>query len=156
MSENYERTAAWLKACGKQPCEQNFNVQLGCHIEEVLELFDGLEIGVAESTPIEKRQAMINNIETALAVLGDLADALKNGQCGVRVTNRESFLDALCDAEVTANGVAYLGGFNKPPADEAVLYANELKLVDGKPVLLPNGKIGKPLGWAPPDLSGFV
>jgi predicted HAD superfamily Cof-like phosphohydrolase len=65
-------------------------------------------------------------------------------------------LDGLCDVEVTANGVAYLAGFDKPSADQAVLASNEAKLVDGKPVILEGGKIGKPEGWKAPDLRGFV
>jgi predicted HAD superfamily Cof-like phosphohydrolase len=65
-------------------------------------------------------------------------------------------LDALCDREVTGNGVAFLLGFNKPAADEAVLRSNEAKLVNGEPVILEGGKIGKPEGWQPPDLKPFV
>lgn len=55
-------------------------------------------------------------------------------------------LDALCDMELTGNGIAYLAGFNKVDADQAVLDSNDAKLVDGKPVILPSGKIGKPEG----------
>jgi hypothetical protein len=58
--------------------------------------------------------------------------------------------------EVTGNGVAYLAGFDKDGADQAVLASNEAKLVDGKPVILEGGKIGKPAGWTPPDLTPFV
>jgi len=52
--------------------------------------------------------------------------------------------------------VAYLAGFDKDAADQAVLDSNDAKLVDGKPVILDGGKIGKPPGWKPPDLRGFV
>ena len=69
---------------------------------------------------------------------------------------RTDALDALCDAEVTGNGVAYMAGFDKPGADEAVMASNDAKLVDGKPVILEGGKIGKPEGWKPPDLSAYV
>jgi hypothetical protein len=34
--------------------------------------------------------------------------------------------------------------------------AQGAKLVDGKPVILEGGKIGKPAGWTAPDLRGFV
>jgi hypothetical protein len=37
-----------------------------------------------------------------------------------------------------------------------VLASNEAKLVDGKPVILEGGKIGKPENWKAPDLRGFV
>jgi hypothetical protein len=52
--------------------------------------------------------------------------------------------------------VAYLADFDKEGADEAVLASNEAKLVDGKPVILEGGKIGKPPHWVAPDLAGFV
>ena len=35
---NFERTAAWLKACGKQPNAENMSVQVGCMVEEFCEL----------------------------------------------------------------------------------------------------------------------
>jgi hypothetical protein len=65
-------------------------------------------------------------------------------------------LDALCDTEVTGNGLAYMMGFDKPTADALVLDSNDAKLVDGKPVILEGGKIGKPEGWKAPDLRGCV
>lgn len=38
-----------------------------------------------------------------------------------------------------------------------LLISNEpVTLVNGKPVLLPGGKIGKPEGWQPPNLADFV
>ena len=36
-TSNFERTAAWLKACGKVPGPAALSVQLGCHLEEFLE-----------------------------------------------------------------------------------------------------------------------
>jgi hypothetical protein len=107
---NYERTARWLKACGKEPNQENLSLQIGCHIEEVY-------------------------IPTHL---------------------RDDALDALCDTDVTGNGVAYMAGFDKPGADVVVLASNDAKLVDGKPVILEGGKIGKPEGWKPPNLREFV
>ena len=70
--------------------------------------------------------------------------------------DRIEALGALCDCEMAGNGVAYLAGFDKRSADQAVLESNDAKLVDGKPVILAGGKIGKPEGWKAPDLSGFV
>ena len=57
---------------------------------------------------------------------------------------------------MTGNGIAYLADMDKEGADQAVLDANDAKLVGGKPVILPGGKIGKPEGWKPADISGFV
>jgi hypothetical protein len=69
---------------------------------------------------------------------------------------RVDALDALCDIEVTGNGIAHMSGFDKDMADLRVLDSNDAKLVDGKPVLLDGGKITKPPGWKAPDLTDCV
>lgn len=150
MTTNYERTAAWLKACGKEPSNENFSVQIGCHMEEFVELLRSVELYIFDDRPIPA--AFDHWVKDVSAI----ARSLKCGISRMRIKDREAFLDALCDCEVTGNGLAYLAQMNKPAADAAVLAANEAKLVDGKPVILPGGKIGKPEGWTPPDLSKFV
>lgn len=146
---NFDRTANWLKACGKEPSLANLSVQFGCHLEEFCELL---------RTVRTDSEGYGKLIERTAADLEWFAIKLKRGEQVIYIPHhlREDALDALCDAEVTGNGMAYLAGFNKPPADEAVLLSNEAKLVDGKPVILEGGKIGKPEGWKPPKLSGFV
>ena len=146
---NYQRTADWLKACGKEPSPESMSVQTGCHIEELCEFLKTLRID---------SEGYAKLIQRTVADLEWFAVKLKKREQVVYIPIhlRTDALDALCDSEVTGNGVAYLAGFNKPAADEAVLASNEAKLVDGKPVILEGGKIGKPEGWKPPDLRGFV
>jgi hypothetical protein len=70
---------------------------------------------------------------------------------------RVDALDALCDIEVTGNGVAFFAGFDKDAADQAVIDSNDSKLEDGKAVIMPGGKIGKGAqDYKAPDLKGFV
>lgn len=149
MSTNYKRTADWLAACGKLPGEENASVQIGCFIEEFCEFMDSLR------TSSEGYALLLRRTREDLAWF---AEKLKRREQTVYVPVhlRVNALDALCDVEVTGNGVAYMLGFNKPPADEAVLSSNDAKLVNGKPVILPGGKIGKPEGWKPPELEEFV
>lgn len=149
QTSNFERTAAWLKACGKVPGPAALSVQIGCHIEEFLEFLLCVDFDSAEDA---------ESLERSVADLLRVANGLKNGlvMAGINKSDRIEALDALCDSEVTGNGVAYLAGFDKRGADQAVLTSNDAKLVDGKPVILPGGKIGKPSGWTAPDLSGFV
>lgn len=65
-------------------------------------------------------------------------------------------LDALCDREVTGNGLAFLLGFDKDAADQEVLRSNDSKLnEDGTPVILPGGKIGKSRRYRAPNLEAF-
>lgn len=146
---NFQRTANWLAACGKEPSASNLSLQIGCHLEEVAEFMSTLN-GFSDS--VDK---LIND---SVRNVHSLALLLKTGQSRLQIIpgQEENCLDAICDMEVTGNGVAYFAGFNKPGADEAVLASNEAKLVDGKPVILPGGKIGKPEGWAAPDLTPFL
>ena len=146
---NYLRTAAWLHACGKEPNLANASLQIGCHLEEFVELLRCIR------TDSEGGQLVIDR---TVVDLEWLAGKLKKGNYIAHIPNhlRAEALDALCDCEVTGNGVAYLAGMDKAAADQAVLAANEAKLVNGKPVILEGGKIGKPEGWKAPDLSTLV
>lgn len=146
---NYHRTKRWLMNCGKEPSPENLSVQIGCHIEEMVEFMSTLDLqGLMVAHEIK-------DALQSLSYLGSLAKS-RTKVIGFKDGARTDALDALCDAEVTGNGVAYLAGFNKPLADWAVLAANDAKLVDGKPVILEGGKIGKPEGWKPPNLSAYV
>ena len=146
---NYERTAGWLKACGKEPGPENLSTQIGCDLEETAELLRCLRVS---------GDGWARLVERLVSDLESLGIELKRGRQIAHFPNhlRENVLDALCDREVTGNGVAYMAGFNKPLADQAVMDSNDAKLVDGKPVILDGGKIGKPEGWKPPDLRAFV
>jgi hypothetical protein len=146
---NFERTAAWLAACGKTPTVENLSVQLGCHLEEWAELLKCIR------TDSEGAQLIIDR---TVADVEWLAVKIKKRDYLAHIPNhlRDMALDALCDSEVTGNGVAYLANMSKDAADQAVLASNDAKLVDGKPVILEGGKIGKPAGWRAPDLSSFV
>lgn len=149
QTSNFERTAAWLKACGKVPGPAALSVQIGCHLEEFIEFLMCVDFDSAKDLEI---------LESCVADMLHVASGLKKGLviASINPSDRIEALDALCDSEVTGNGVAYLAGFDKQGADMAVLASNDAKLVDGKPVILPGGKIGKPDGWQAPDLSGFV
>jgi predicted HAD superfamily Cof-like phosphohydrolase len=146
---NYERTAAWLKACGKEPGPENLSLQTGCHIEEFCEFLKTLRTD---------SEGYAKLIERTRLDLEWFAIKLKKREQFVYIPThlRTDALDALCDTEVTGNGVAYMAGFDKEPADDAVLASNDAKLVDGKPVILEGGKIGKPEGWKAPNLLPFV
>lgn len=149
MTTNFRRTANWLAACGKYPSEATASLQIGCDIEEQIEFLEMLDLDDINDSSM---------LLSAIYNLKVVANKLKKAQTVACIAehNRESALDALCDREVTGNGVAYLLGFNKELADLEVLRSNDAKLVDGKPVILEGGKIGKPVGWTPPNLGGFV
>lgn len=146
---NYQRTANWLKACGKEPTIENLSVQIGVHLEEFCELLACLR---SDSEGYGKL------LERTRTDLEWFAGKLKRREQFVYIPIhlRVDALDALCDTEVTGNGVAYLAQFDKDAADQAVLASNESKLEDGKPVILEGGKIGKGKDYKAPNLREFV
>ena len=156
MTSNYQRTANWLKACGKEPTTENLSVQTGCMAEEFREVLDAMSFHKPGASPDSSGWREV--VERIVADIEALGKALKKGEllAYVEPHKREDLLDGLCDVEVTLNGVAYLAGFGKDGADQEVLGSNDSKLVDGKAVILPGGKIGKGSSYKAPDLRGFV
>jgi predicted HAD superfamily Cof-like phosphohydrolase len=149
MTTNFQRTKAWLEACGKAPNPDGLAVQIGCHIEELCEFLEVLRTD---------KEGYAKLLDRTRLDLEWFASKLKRQEITVYIPThlRTDALDALCDAEVTGNGVAFMAGFDKPGADEAVMASNEAKLIDGKPVILEGGKIGKPESWKAPNLRPFV
>lgn len=150
MPSNHHRTATWLKACGKkQDDAAHISVQIGCHLEEVAELLQCLRFN-NDGPDLVLRRAIADFIW--------LSGKLKAGDYLAHIPphKRVEALDALCDCEVTGNGIAYLAGFDKTEADKRVLDSNDSKLEDGQPVILEGGKIGKGKDYHAPDLRGLV
>lgn len=147
---NFDRTAAWLKACGKEQLNPaHLSVQIGVHFEEIVELLECIETDCVEDN--ESLECLADDLRL-------IATSLKKAttQAFIKTGREVAALDALCDTEVTGNGIAYLADFDKNGADKEVLASNESKLVDGKPVLLPGGKISKGPNYKPPELEKFV
>jgi hypothetical protein len=146
---NFQRTKAWLEACGKEPSIDNLSVQIGVHLEEFCEFLGTLR---SDSEGYGKL------VERTKADLEWFAIKLKKRDQFVYIPIhlRTDALDALCDSEVTGNGVAFLAGFDKDGADQEVLNSNDSKLEDGKAVILEGGKIGKGRNYKAPNLRGFV
>lgn len=154
MTTNFKRAADWLAACGKRPGLDakgvaDLSTQIGCHLEEVVELLQTIRTD---------KEGYAKLLARCIDDLNWFATKLKRGESVAYIPAhlRVATLDALCDCEVTGNGVAYLAAFDKEAADRAVLDSNDAKLVDGKPILAPGGKILKPENWAPPDLREFA
>ena len=146
---NFDRTADWLAACGKEQTEENVSVQIGCQIEEICEFLACLRTD---------KDGYARLLDRSITDLVWFAAKLKKRENLVYIPShlRADALDALCDIEVTGNGIASLSGFEKFEADKVVLDSNDAKLVNGKPIILYGGKIGKPDGWMSPDLTKFV
>jgi hypothetical protein len=138
----------WHRRARPKPTEADFNVQLGCHLEEVVEMFDTLDFTNEEGIEYEVRATRV--------ALNALARMLKNGELLANITDRKEFLDSLADQVVTAVGVGYCAGMKTASAITAVNRSNYSKFdKNGYPIFNKQGKIAKGPDYAPPNLEGL-
>ena len=137
----------WHRRARPHPDNRAFDVQLGCHFEEIAEMvktlvFDSGSTGVpAEDTVL-------------YAELKSISNMLKRGEISAKLTNRRDFLDSVADQVVTVLGTAHCGGMDAVEAVHRVDESNWSKFVGGRPVFDQNGKIAKPNTYHPPNLDG--
>ena len=140
----------WHKRARPKPDDRAFNVQLGCHFEEIAEMMETLRIYAPG--------ANANGAETKLYIhLKDMAAQLKSGERVAVIYDRKEFLDAMADQVVTSIGVAYCAGMQPTEAIRRVNTSNWTKIdtVTGDFLRDGQGKIMKPSGYQPPDLEGL-
>ena len=140
----------WHHAARPEPTERDFNVQLGCHLEEVAEMLADLRFQTAGFADLDGKDTVLYSGLTLFA------DRLKRGDCTATIMDRANFLKELCDQVVTATGVAYCAGMDFPPAMNEVDTSNWSKFdADGKPVRDEHGKIMKSEHYQAPNLRGL-
>ena len=147
MPDSITDIANWFKAAKPEPTDEDLSVQIGCCLEEVCELLEGLGAQTGHYRE-----------------LTDLANEFKyKGEWALkRVRNltyqqRIDIADACCDINVTSVGVMQLlGGVDVLGAQREVIRSNNSKMVDGKFEFDANGKIMKPDSYSKPDLTPFV
>lgn len=122
------------------PGTVRFPVQLGCHLEEVVEMLEELHL----------EGELSQEVANAVASLTKVADALKTAQVGVVTKDEAAFCDSLLDQRVTGTGLLKMRGVNVAESVARVDVANFTKFVDGKPLYREGGKIAKgPDFWNP-------
>ena len=135
----------WHKRARPEPTYRDFEVQLGCHIEEFIEMMDSLSIY------FDKIQ-----VNKALDALEELADGLKAGVLTVSSMDRGEVLDALADQIVTAVGVGHCAKMDMVAAVQEVNDSNWSKFnYKGFPEFDENGKIKKGERYRKPNLKGM-
>ena len=133
----------WLSRVRPIPTDKELSVQVGCHVEEFLEMFDGIEFTYRSGRVLKEE-------------LFRLALALKTGEEGIKITDRKAVLDSLADQIVTAVGVGHCANMNITEAVSRVNTSNWTKFdVDGFPIRHPGGKIAKGPMYKEPDLDGL-
>lgn len=148
---NYQRTANWLAAAGKEIHNpDHISTQLACHLEELREQVE--LIRASQDGAAEVLARVVSDLEY-------LATAGKEGRVMYHIPThmRTEFLKELCDGKVTTDGVAFLMGADMDEADKRVIDSNWSKFdANGKPVFLPGGKIAKSERYKKADLKGLM
>lgn len=146
MSDTIQRVQEWHRRACPHPDQGALNVQFGCHLEEILEMFDAVEFtGEDDSTRIEAGLALMS-----------LSHRLKTQQTGVVIVDREGLLDSLADQVVTAVGAGYRAGMQTDAALVEVDRSNWSKFNEqGQPIFDAHGKVKKGPGYTAPDLEGL-
>jgi len=133
----------WHKRARPEPTEKDFDVQLGCHIEEFIEMLDSLTIRV-------------EGLGKAIDALEDVANGLKDGTLTVSSVDRGELLDSLADQIVTAVGVGHCAKMDMNAAVQEVNDSNWSKFnYKGFPEFDDNGKIKKGERYRKPNLKGM-
>lgn len=134
----------WHKRARPEPTATHFNVQLGCHFEEIAEMMDSMSCSDQPEWLELKRDITL------------MANRLKNGAVTVEVLFRKDCLDSIADQIVTGVGVGYCAGMQVTEAVRRVNSSNWSKYdVNGKPIFSPQGKIMKGPDYKEPDLEGL-
>lgn len=140
-----EQIKQWFETAVPTPTKDTQRVQMAVHLEEMGEMFDGVD------------DASKERFKHAQFVLNVLSDTMKsNPQFKTTVTDRDALLDALCDVIVTAVGLGHSYGFDIVGALGEVADSNDSKFVDGKPVFNEQGKIAKGPNYKKPNLTPFL
>jgi hypothetical protein len=142
-----EHIAQWHQKARPSISNKSFNVQLGCHFEEVAEMVEALLIhGNDDARAVAS--TTLNSLQT-------LALGLKTGIYQANITNRKDFADAIGDQIVTAVGAGYNANMDVPEIAKRVDESNWSKFHDGKAIFDANGKVAKNLAtYKEADLTG--
>jgi predicted HAD superfamily Cof-like phosphohydrolase len=148
-----ESIELWHKRARPNPTEQSFNVQLGCHLEEIVEMIEALRFSYKNGTGVE----MPGKNSMIYQQLKDFSDGLKAGRITASVANRKELIDAMADQVVTSVGVAHTANMKITRAVDIVNTSNWSKFSpEGQPYFDQDGKVLKGPNYVPPALEDCV
>jgi predicted HAD superfamily Cof-like phosphohydrolase len=148
-----ESIALWHKRARPNPIDENLNVQLGCHLEEIVEMIEALRFTYKNGTGVE----MPGKNSMIYQQVKDFSDGLKAGRITAQIADRKELCDAMADQIVTAAGVGHCANMNIVKAVDLVNTSNWSKFSpEGEPYFDQNGKILKGPNYQAPDLSECV
>ena len=136
----------WHKRARPEPTDRDLDIQIGCHIEEFIEMVDALEIDWDTHTDLDR----------AVNILEEFCNDLKKGVKTISSMNREAILDSLADQIVTAVGVGHCAKMDMVAAVQEVNDSNWSKFnYKGFPEFDENGKVKKGERYHKPNLKGM-
>jgi predicted HAD superfamily Cof-like phosphohydrolase len=139
-----ESIELWHKRARPEPTDKDFNVQLGCHFEEIEEMMRSVKTSDDEFWEKVRLQVL------SVSIL------LKANILTVTPADRNEFLDSIADQVVTGLGAAYCAGMRGADACDRVNTSNWSKFDhNGQPIRDANGKIKKGPNYKPPVLDGL-
>jgi len=148
-----ESITLWHSRARPNPTEQNFNVQLGCHLEEIVEMIEALRFSHKNGTGVE----MPGKNSMIYQQLKDFSDGLKSGRITASIANCRDMVDSLADQVVTAVGVGHCANMDISRAINIVNTSNWSKFSpEGQPYFDQDGKVLKGPNYAPPALGDCV
>lgn len=145
-----EAIRLWFHRAVPNPDEKNVHVQLGCHLEEFVEMLEAV-------TPLSPRT--VDLLEKAKEANRNLADYLKQTTEVVMIhpNDRVEYLDAICDQLVTLVGCAHMSELDIVGASDEVNLSNWSKFDEqGQPIFNEHGKIAKGPRYRAPELTDFA
>lgn len=138
----------WHKRARPAPDARALDVQLGCHIEEIVEMFDELTF---ENDSGMRLHASHCDFYVGLK---RLSEELKKGILSAKIIDRTAFFDALCDQIVTSVGTGHCAALPMAEGVEEVNRSNWSKYDEsGQPIFNEHGKIVKGPNYRAPDLG---
>lgn len=139
-----EAIELWHRRARPEPTAPDFNVQLGCHFEEIVEMMYSVDASDENLWQEARMQIYV------------LSKLLKTNELKATITDRKEFLDSIADQVVTGIGAAYCAGMKGAAACERVNTSNWSKFDEnGQPLRDANGKITKGPNYLPPVLDGL-
>jgi predicted HAD superfamily Cof-like phosphohydrolase len=145
--------AQWHQRARPNPTDGSFNVQLGSHLEEIVEMIEALRFTYKNGTGVE----MPGKNSMIYQQIKDFSDGLKAGRITAQIADTEGLLDSLADQIVAAVGVGHCANTDIVQAVDIVNTSNWSKFSpEGKPYFDQNGKILKGPDYKDPDLKACV
>lgn len=148
------RVQDFMEKCGQNTTShdpEQVSLYIGLMAEELREVVDAL----AERGSAADDIVLHNLHRDTIPALDYLAGLGKRGALSdmVESADQAELLDGFIDCAIVSLGAAISSSPDAEAAVEEVLAANDAKVSGG---LDGNGKIKKPEGWQPPDLSDCV